>query len=60
MILRGDKTDRVTVHTERNIKRKRAGGRIDIVTEDEDKMYRLSFFKRRRLADNTTVPVVYI
>jgi transcription-repair coupling factor (superfamily II helicase) len=45
MILRGNKTHRVAVHTEQNIKRKRAGGRIDIITEPEDKMYRVSFLR---------------
>ena len=36
----------VNVYTEHNIKRKRrAGGTEDIVTEPENKMYRISFFK---------------
>jgi hypothetical protein len=37
MILKGDKTAKVTVHIERKIKRKRADGRISIVTEPEKK-----------------------
>jgi hypothetical protein len=41
MILGGTDSDRVTVHTEHKIKRKRAGGRMDIITEPEDKMYRI-------------------
>jgi hypothetical protein len=45
MILGGNESDRVTVHTEHKIKRKRAGGRIDIITEPEDKMYRISFLR---------------
>jgi hypothetical protein len=45
MILRGDETANVMVHTEKKIKRKRAGGRIDIVKDAEDKMYRVSFSK---------------
>ena len=49
MILRGvggDKTNTVTVHTERKIKRKRGnGGRVQIVTEAEDKTYRVSFLR---------------
>jgi len=59
MILRtGD--DVVNVHTERKIKRKRmGGGLVAIVTEPEDKIYRISFFKRRRLDDNTSVPFGY-
>jgi hypothetical protein len=51
MILRGDECDRVMLHTENKIKRKRAGGRIDLITEPEVKMY--------RLADNTSVPFGY-
>ena len=60
MILRtGDAV--VNVHTERKIKRKRmgGGGPVAIVTEPEDKIYRISFFKRRRLDDNTSVPFGY-
>jgi hypothetical protein len=48
------------VHAEHKIKRKRAGERIDIIKEPEDKMYRVSFFKRRKLAENTSVPFGYI
>jgi hypothetical protein len=54
-ILRGDESEKVMVLTENKIKRKRVGERIDIITEPEDKMYRLFLFKRRRLADNTSV-----
>ena len=63
MILRGvgGETDTVTVHTEKKIKRKRRnGGRLQIVTEPEHKTYRVSVFKRRRLHDNTSVPFGYI
>jgi hypothetical protein len=50
----------VTVHTEHNIKRKRkSGGKVSIITEPEDKMYRISFFKRRRLHDEASVPFGY-
>ena len=35
------------------------GGTVAIVTETETKMYRISFFKRRRLGDNTSVPFGY-
>jgi hypothetical protein len=59
-ILGGTDSDRVTVHTEHKIKRKRAAGRMDIITEPEDKMYSISFFKRRRLADISSVPFAYI
>ena len=50
----------VTIHTEKKIKRKRKGGvTVVVVTEPEDKLYRISFFKRRRLGDNTSVPLGY-
>ena len=48
MILRvvGGEMDTVTFHTERKIKRKRGnGGRVQIVTEPEDKTYRVSFLR---------------
>ncbi len=44
LILRGDDTETVTVHTEHKIKRKRADGRINIVTEPEDKIYNKGHF----------------
>jgi len=48
------------VYTERKIKPKRkGGGTVAIVTEPEDKTYRNSFFKRRRLADNSSVQFGY-
>ena len=62
IIMRGTETDTVTVHTAHSIKRKRCrydDGRIRIVTEPEDKTYRLSFLKRRRLQENTSVPFGY-
>jgi len=52
----------INVHTEKKIKRKRkvaGGGLVSIVTEPEDKIYRISFFKRRRLDDHTSVPFGY-
>ena len=51
----------VNVHTEHKIKRKSlAGGTVDIVTEPENKRYRISFIKRRQLHDHSSVPLVYI
>jgi hypothetical protein len=44
MVLKGGPRDVVTVHTNKKIKRKRKGGRVNIVTEPEDKIYRVSFF----------------
>ena len=50
----------VNVHTEKKMKRKWKGaGLVLIVTEPEDKMYRISFFKGRRLGDHTSVPFGY-
>jgi hypothetical protein len=43
VILKGDVTDKVTVHTQTSIKRKRGDGRINIITEPDDKMYGVSF-----------------
>ena len=41
LVLGGDDTETVTVHTERKMKRKREDGKIHIVTEPEDKTYSL-------------------
>ena len=60
LVLRGDDTQTVTVHTERKIKRKRPDGKISIVTEPEDKIYRVSFLKRRHLCDNTSDSFGYV
>ena len=51
----------MTVHSDHKIKRKRKseGGIVSIVTEPEDKIYRISFFKRRRLNDETSLPFGY-
>jgi len=60
LVLETDSGPTVTIHTEKNIKRKRKGeGTVAIVTEPEDKTYRTSFFKRRRLADNLQFPFGY-
>ena len=58
MILWKIETEQVTVHTGKKIKRKRKAGEgvVAIITEPEDKLYGISFFKRRRLHDNTSVP----
>ena len=51
----------VKVHTEHKIKRKRrVVGVVDLVTEPENKRYRISFFKRRRMYDLSSVPLGYI
>ena len=58
MILLKFEMDQVTVHTVKKIKSKRkaGGGVVSIIPEPKDKLYRISFFKRRRLHDNTIVP----
>jgi len=56
----GGEPTTVTVHTERKVKLKREGrGTVSIVTEPEDKLCRISFFKQRRLGDNTLAPFSY-
>jgi len=64
MILKTGRTtpdDVVTVHTDKKIKRKREKvGRVQNLSEAEDNIYRVSFFKRRRLHDNNSVPFGYL
>jgi hypothetical protein len=51
----------MTVHTDKKIKRKREkDGRVQILSGAENKIYRVSFFKRRRLHDNNSVPFGYL
>jgi hypothetical protein len=57
MILRGE-PDIVTVHTDKKIKQKRKGG-VALIKEPEEKVYKISFHKTRRLND-TSVPFGYI
>jgi hypothetical protein len=62
MILGKGEERTVTVQSDHKIKRKRksgGGGNVSIVTETEDKIYRISFFKRRRLNDETSLPFGY-
>ena len=61
MVLEKTETRHVILHTERKIKRKRKPGEgiVSIITELEDKLCSISFFKRRGLADNTSVPFGY-
>jgi hypothetical protein len=64
MVIKGE-SDVVNVHTEK-IKRKRKGSAkggvacVSLITEPEDKIYRISFLKKRRRNDNTSVPFGYI
>jgi len=50
----------VIVRTENKIKRKRIDGGVHLISEPEDKMYRVSFLKRRRVNDNTSLQFGYI
>jgi hypothetical protein len=50
----------VIVRTENKIKRKKIDGGVHLKSEHEDKTYRVSFLKRRRLNDNTSLPFGYI
>jgi hypothetical protein len=68
MILDADAADVITVHTERKIKRKKrtcdgsgpsSAGVANIVSEAEEKIYRVSFQKRRRLDNLDWVPFDY-
>jgi len=63
MILKGNTGNEppfINVHTQNKIKRKRKGaGTVSFVTEPEDKIYCISFFKRRRLGDNTSLTFRY-
>ena len=54
LVLNGRSNSNVTVRTDKKIKRKRGDG-----TEPEEKIYRISFFKKRRRDDNTSVPFGY-
>ena len=61
MILNREPDHVVIVHTEHMIKRKRKlEGVVSIITEPEDKKYRISFFKRRRLNGNNSVLFGYV
>ena len=50
----------MTLHTKKMIKRKIDDGGVHVVTELEEKIYRVSFLKRRRLINNSSVPFGFI
>ena len=60
MILNRDDKATVTVRTEKKIKRKRDVRGVHVITEPEEKIYRVSFLKRRRLDNNNSVLFGYI
>jgi len=59
LILNGRSNSTFTVRTDKNQKKRGDGACVSIVTEPEDKTYRVRFFKRRRIDDNTSVRVGY-
>jgi len=56
MILSKDADETVIVRTKNKIKSKKSNGEVNLISEPEDKTYRVSFLKRRRLNDNTSLP----
>jgi hypothetical protein len=59
MILSKDADETIIVRTKNKIKRKKSNGVVNWISEPEDKTYRVSFLKRRRLNDNTSLPFGY-
>ena len=57
MFSKDDET--VIVRTENKIKRKKIDGGVHLISGPEDKTYRVSFLKRRRLNDKS-LPFGYI
>jgi len=56
MILNRDANETIKVHRERKkLKEKKVKGGVQIVTEPEDKIYRVCFLKRRKMNDNSSV-----
>jgi hypothetical protein len=60
MILSTDAEETVAVRTKNKIKRKRGNGGVNIISQLEDKTYRVSFLKRSRLNDNISLLFGYI
>jgi len=60
MILNRDDAENVTVRSVKKIKRKRDDEGVHVVTEPEEKIYRVSFLKRRRLSNNSSLPFGFI
>ena len=50
----------VIVRTENKIKRKKVDGGVQLISEREDKTYRVLFLKGRHLNDNMSLPFGYI
>jgi len=48
------------MRTKNKIKHEKSNGGVNLISEPEDKTYTVSFLKRRRLNDNTSLPFGYI
>ena len=60
LVLKRRSNSTVKVRTDKKITRKRIDGAcVSIVKEPEDKIYRVTFFKRRRKDDNSSIPFRY-
>ena len=59
LVFNGRSNTTVTVRIDKKIERKRGDVCVSIVTEPEDEIYSVSFFKRRRKDVNISVPFVY-
>ena len=60
MILSIKDDETVIMPTENKIKRKKIDGGVHLISEPEDKTYRVSFLKRRLQSENTSLPFGYI
>jgi len=60
MILSKKHDDTVILRTDNKNIRKKIDGGVHLISEPEDKTYKVSFLKRRRLKDNTSLPFGYI
>jgi len=60
MILSKKDDETLIVRTENKIKRKTIDGVVHLISEREDKTYRVSFLKRRLQSENTSLPFGYI
>jgi len=60
MILSRKDDETVILRTENKIKRKKIDGGVHLISEREDKTYRVLFLKGRHLNDNMSLPFGYI
>jgi hypothetical protein len=60
MILSMDEKETAIVRTQNKVKRKRGRGGVSIISQPEEKTYRVPFLKRRQLNNNTSLPFGYM